>query len=116
MGSEPRKLRSQLLTWLLTPLFLLLIIDSFVTYSVALEFSRRAYDRSLVDVARAPRGEAARAPSNLCIAIQAPVMRLNADKARQWLPALQRAASALSQIDAQAAPARGPGSKMKALS
>ncbi len=67
------------------------------------------------DAARAPRGDAARAPSNLCIAIQAPVMRLNADKARQWLPALQRAASAMSQIDAQAAPARGPGPKMKAL-
>lgn len=52
MRGEPRKLRSQLLTWLLIPLFLLLIVDSFITYSVALEFSRRAYDRSLVDVAR----------------------------------------------------------------
>ena len=64
---------------------------------------------------RVPRGDAARAPSNLCIAIQAPVMRLNADKARLWLPALQRTALALSQIDAQAAPARGQGLKMKAL-
>ncbi len=68
-----------------------------------------------VDAARVPRGEVARAPSNLCIAIQAPVMRLNAEKARQWLPALQRAAHALSQIDAPATPARGQGLKMKAL-
>ncbi len=37
--------------------------------------------------------------SNLCIAIQAPIMRLGADKARQWLPALRAAASALSRID-----------------
>ncbi len=42
-------------------------------------------------------------PSNLCIAIQGPIVRLSADKARQWLPALQRAASALSLIDAEAA-------------
>ena len=44
------------------------------------------------------------APSNLCIAIQAPTMRLNADKARQWLPALQAAALALSHIDAESDP------------
>jgi DNA-binding IclR family transcriptional regulator len=38
-------------------------------------------------------------PSNLCIAVQAPVMRMSAAKARQWLPALRRAADALAQID-----------------
>jgi IclR family transcriptional regulator, acetate operon repressor len=38
--------------------------------------------------------------SNLCIAVQAPVMRVSVDKAVQWLPNLQRAAAALSQIDA----------------
>ena len=43
------------------------------------------------------------AASNLCIAIQAPIVRLSADKARQWLPVLQRAATALSHIDAEAA-------------
>ena len=42
-----------------------------------------------------PRGR-----SNLAIALQAPVMRLSADKALQWLPALQRAAQALATIDA----------------
>jgi IclR family transcriptional regulator, acetate operon repressor len=41
-------------------------------------------------------------PSNLCIAIQAPIVRLSADRARQWLPALERAATALSHIDAEA--------------
>ena len=44
------------------------------------------------------------APSNLCIAIQAPTMRLNADKARAWLPSLQAAALALSRIDAESDP------------
>jgi len=45
-------------------------------------------------------------PSNLCVAIQAPVMRLTLDQAPQFLPALQRAALALSRIDADAPPAR----------
>lgn len=39
-------------------------------------------------------------PSSLCIAVQAPVMRLDPDKAKKLLPALQRAALALSRIDA----------------
>jgi DNA-binding IclR family transcriptional regulator len=50
---------------------------------------------------RVPRPDG---PSNLCIALQAPTMRLNADKARQWLPALQSAALALSRIDAEPDP------------
>ena len=37
--------------------------------------------------------------SNLCVAIQAPIVRLSADKARALLPALRRAALALSRID-----------------
>jgi len=41
-------------------------------------------------------------PSNLCIAVQAPVMRLDAARAKTLLPALQRAALALSRIDADA--------------
>ncbi len=44
------------------------------------------------------------ARSNLCVAVQAPVMRLSRDKALQCLPALQRAAAAISAIDAQALP------------
>lgn len=40
--------------------------------------------------------------SNLCVAVQAPVMRLDAEKAQQLLPALQRAATALSRINADA--------------
>ena len=42
--------------------------------------------------------------SNLCIAVQAPVMRLTPEKALQLLPALQRAADSLSKIEAEAAP------------
>ena len=41
--------------------------------------------------------------SNLCIAIQAPVMRASVATAKRWLPALRRAARALSAIDADAA-------------
>ncbi|MES2101123.1 MAG: IclR family transcriptional regulator [Pseudomonadota bacterium] len=37
--------------------------------------------------------------SNLCVAVQAPIMRLTAAKAKLLLPALQRAALALSRID-----------------
>ena len=39
--------------------------------------------------------------SNLCVAVQAPTMRLTPEQALQLLPALQRAAQALSEIDAQ---------------
>jgi len=42
------------------------------------------------------------APSNLCIAVQAPIMRLDTAKAKTLLPALQRAALALSRIDTDA--------------
>ncbi|MFI7121277.1 IclR family transcriptional regulator [Amycolatopsis sp. NPDC049868] len=39
--------------------------------------------------------------ANLCVAVQAPVMRLTPDKALQTLPALQRAAEAISHVDAE---------------
>ena len=45
-----------------------------------------------------------RSRANLCVALQAPAMRLSAEKALKWLPALQRAAQAFSRIDA--APAK----------
>ncbi|MGO4391773.1 IclR family transcriptional regulator [Variovorax sp. M-6] len=43
-------------------------------------------------------------PSNLCVAVQAPVMRLDLSKAKALMPALQRAAKALSRIAADAYP------------
>ena len=43
-------------------------------------------------------------PSNLCVAVQAPVMRLGMDKARQLLPALQRAAQALGSASTPTSP------------
>ena len=52
MPHRPPLLRRQLMAWLLVPLFVLLLVDSFVSYGVALEFSRRAYDRALVEIAR----------------------------------------------------------------
>jgi two-component system sensor histidine kinase TctE len=52
MPREPRLLRRQLLTWLLVPLLALLLVDSFLGYGLALEFSRRPHDRSLVEIAR----------------------------------------------------------------
>lgn len=39
--------------------------------------------------------------SNQCVAVQAPVMRLTADRAPQLLPALQHAADAVARVDAE---------------
>jgi DNA-binding IclR family transcriptional regulator len=55
----------------------------------------------LLCIAMAVPSDGAR--SNLCVAIQAPVMRASIETARRWLPALKRAARALSAIDAGAA-------------
>ncbi len=44
--------------------------------------------------------------SNLCVAVQAPIMRLSSAKAKLLLPAMKRAAQALSRIDADAPPNR----------
>ena len=43
--------------------------------------------------------------SNLCVAVQAPVLRLTPEKAIGMLPPLQRAAAALSRIELDALPA-----------
>ncbi len=48
---EPR-LQSKLLLWLLGPLLALLVLDTVVTYGSALNFSNRAHDRSLLEIAR----------------------------------------------------------------
>ncbi|MGH8665945.1 MAG: sensor histidine kinase N-terminal domain-containing protein [Burkholderiales bacterium] len=49
--AKQRMLRNQLLVWLLVPLALLLSADAYISYRVALGFSREAYDRSLIEVA-----------------------------------------------------------------
>jgi len=56
----------------------------------------------LLCIAMAVPAEAGR--SNLCVAIQAPVMRASAATAKRWLAPLRRAARALSAIDAGTAP------------
>lgn len=50
--ARPPLLRTQLLTWLLVPLIALLTADTLISYWVALNFSERAHDRTLVEVAR----------------------------------------------------------------
>ena len=45
--------------------------------------------------------------SNLCVAVQAPIMRLTPEKVLQMLPALQRAAQALSDIESEGPPQDG---------
>ena len=50
--------------------------------------------------------QASGAASNLCVAVQAPSLRVPAVKAKSLLPALERAAAALGAIDADAAAAR----------
>lgn len=52
MPDESPLLRRQLLVWLLVPLSVLFVADAFVSYWVALSFSQRAYDRSLIEIAR----------------------------------------------------------------
>lgn len=48
---------------------------------------------------------AAAGRANLCVAVQAPVIRLPLERATEMLPALQRAARALSRIEEEALPA-----------
>ncbi|MEO8278331.1 MAG: sensor histidine kinase N-terminal domain-containing protein [Ideonella sp.] len=48
---EPR-LQSKLLVWLLGPLLALLTLDTAITYWTSLNFSNRAHDRSLLEIAR----------------------------------------------------------------
>ena len=52
MRREPPLLRTQLLRWLLAPLIALMLAGSAVSYAYALAFAQRAYDRSLVEIAR----------------------------------------------------------------
>ncbi len=52
MPREQPLLRRQLLGWLLIPLSLLLAADACVSYWIALHFSQRANDRTLVEIAR----------------------------------------------------------------
>jgi len=49
---------------------------------------------------------AAGRPSNLCVALQAPIMRLSPARAKAFLPMLQRAAAALGEIDGDSASLR----------
>ncbi|GAA4838486.1 IclR family transcriptional regulator [Saccharopolyspora rosea] len=51
-----------------------------------------------------PTADARSARSNLCLAAQAPIMRLTAGQAPELLPALRRAADAISRIEAEGAP------------
>jgi two-component system sensor histidine kinase TctE len=50
--SAPPLLRTQLLTWLLVPLLLLLAVDAVLTYWMAMGISQRANDRPLAEIAR----------------------------------------------------------------
>ena len=52
MPAERPMLRKQLLAWLLVPLFALLGLGTFFSYWVAVNFSQRAYDRALAEIAR----------------------------------------------------------------
>jgi IclR family transcriptional regulator, acetate operon repressor len=58
-----------------------------------------------------PPSDARATTSNLCIAMQAPSIRLSIAKAKKLLPALRRAALAMSGIDADAKASRGARSR-----
>jgi two-component system sensor histidine kinase TctE len=49
---KPPQLRTQLLRWLLVPLSLLLVADTFIGYWIATSSAERAHDRALVEIAR----------------------------------------------------------------
>ena len=51
-GGRAPQLRGQLLRWLLVPLSLLLVADTFIGYWVASSSAERAHDRALVEIAR----------------------------------------------------------------
>lgn len=44
-------LRHQLLSWLLLPMFILIVVDSTILYQIAMHFQRQAFDRALQDTA-----------------------------------------------------------------
>jgi len=52
MTREAPLLRTQLLKWLLVPLLLLLIANTFFSYWIALRFAQQAYDVALVEIVR----------------------------------------------------------------
>jgi two-component system sensor histidine kinase TctE len=52
MGRPEPRLKTKLLVWLLGPLVALLVLDTMATYWTALNFSNRAHDRSLLEIAR----------------------------------------------------------------
>jgi two-component system sensor histidine kinase TctE len=47
-ASEPSSLRKQLLAWLLVPLLVLLVVNSILSYRVAIDTANEAYDRLLL--------------------------------------------------------------------
>ncbi len=51
MPDQPA-LRSQLLRWLIYPLFALLTVDTAISYGVAYRFARDAHDKALVEIVR----------------------------------------------------------------
>lgn len=63
---------------------------------------REEFLPGLVCVAVPVPAASAQGRSGLCVALQAPVVRLPITRALHWLPALQRAAQALGRIEADA--------------
>jgi two-component system sensor histidine kinase TctE len=51
-AEQAPQLRTQLLRWLLMPLSLLLVADTFIGYWIATSSAERAHDRALVEIAR----------------------------------------------------------------
>lgn len=52
MASPEPRLQRKLLAWLLGPLLALLVVDTVVSYGLSVNFSHRAHDRSLLEIAR----------------------------------------------------------------
>ena len=74
---------------------------------------REEFLHGLVCVAVPVPTASASGRSTLCVALQAPAVRLPIARALAWLPALQRAAQALSRLEADALAAPEPAAQPK---
>lgn len=72
----PRRLRTQLARWLIGPLALLLVAEAAWDLHAARDFSRRAYDKALVELARDVASHVTDPPSGARLSADEPTRRL----------------------------------------
>lgn len=71
-----RSLRHRLLSWLIPSLLALLIVDSLISYRVALNYANRAYDRALQDSALAIAAQVRSTPDRTTLELPAVALQV----------------------------------------